>query len=156
MKVFGRIRFTALPEKCIWPLARAAGLVDGRAIAVPSGNAAVAGKLRFSNPDTRPRAWPENCDGLSRAAVNGGNVKVLSKEKFQVLAERNGWSLERARGYVDGETFRMRAKKPSQYTVVGIDEYSLGFRAGYYERRSGASTVTSPDASVEQRANLKV
>ena len=69
----------------------------------------------------------------------GGNVKVLSKEKCQVLAERNGWSLERAKGYVDGETCRLRSKKPSKYALIGIDEYSLGFRAGFYERRNGAS-----------------
>jgi hypothetical protein len=66
-------------------------------------------------------------------------VKVLSKEKCQVLAERNGWSLERAKGYVDGEICRLRSKKPSKYALIGIDEYSLGFRAGYFERRNGTS-----------------
>ena len=30
-------------------------------------------------------------------------MKVLSKEKFKVLAEANGWSHDHARGYVDGE-----------------------------------------------------
>ena len=62
-------------------------------------------------------------------------MKVVSKEKFRVLAETNGWSLEHARGYVDGETFRLRGKAPSKYCLVGIDEYSLGFRAGYYNRQ---------------------
>jgi len=82
--------------------------------------------------------------------MNGGHVNVASKEKLQAIAERNGWSFERARGYVDGETFRLRAKRPSQYVVVGIDEYSLGFRAGYYERRNGSPAVNFPGAHEEQ------
>jgi hypothetical protein len=48
----------------------------------------------------------------------------------------NGWSLDYAKGYVDGETFRLRGKKPSNYVLIGIDEYCLGFRAGYYERQN--------------------
>jgi len=67
--------------------------------------------------------------------LTGSNVKFLPKEKFKVLAEANGWSLEHARGYVDGEAFRLRGKQPSTYALVGIDEYCLGFRAGYYERQ---------------------
>jgi hypothetical protein len=83
------------------------------------------------------RFWSDNCNELSRAAPTGGNVKVLSKEKCQVIAERNGWSLERAKGYVDGEICRSRSKKPSKYALIGIDEYSLGFRAGYFDRLNG-------------------
>lgn len=64
----------------------------------------------------------------------GENVKVLSK--VQVLAERYGWSIARAQGFVDGEMFRRRGAPPSSYAQVGIDDYSLGFRAGYYERGS--------------------
>jgi hypothetical protein len=59
-------------------------------------------------------------------------VKVLSK--VQVLAERYGWSIARAQGFVDGEMARRRGAAPSAYAQVGIDDYSLGFRAGYYER----------------------
>ena len=62
----------------------------------------------------------------------GGKMKVLSK--VQVLADRNGWSIARAQGFVDGEIARRRGALPSTYARVGIDEYSLGFRAGYYER----------------------
>jgi len=144
MKVLSNNRVRALAEKNGWLLARAEGSVDGRGMAISLGNAAVAGQPRLGNLETAPRAWSENCDGFSRAAVNGGDVKVLSKEKCQVVAERNGWSLERARGYVDGETFRLRAKRPSKYALIGIDEYGLGFRAGYYERRNGTSTVHLP------------
>ncbi len=59
-------------------------------------------------------------------------MKVLSK--VQVLAERNGWSTARAQGFVDGEMSRRRGAAPSTYARVGIDDYSQGFRAGYYER----------------------
>jgi hypothetical protein len=78
-------------------------------------------------------------------------MKVLSKEKFKVLAEANGWSLDHAKGYVDGETFRLRGKKPSNYVLIGIDEYCLGFRAGYYERQNPASRVSLPDLPVASR-----
>lgn len=78
-------------------------------------------------------------------------MKVLSKEKFKVLAEANGWSLDHAKGYVDGETFRRRGKKPSKYVLIGIDEYCLGFRAGYYERQNPASTASFPGPPVAPR-----
>ena len=62
-------------------------------------------------------------------------MHYLTKEKTKVLAERNGWSMQRAEGYVDGEVHRRRGIAPSRYAQVGIDEYCLGFRAGYYERK---------------------
>lgn len=69
-------------------------------------------------------------------------MKVLPREKFRVLAEANGWSPEYARGYVDGEACRQRGKALSKYVLVGIDEYCLGFRAGYYERRDRDSATS--------------
>ena len=60
---------------------------------------------------------------------------MLSEEKIKVLAERNSWSQALARGYMDGQTLRRRGEVPSKYTQVGIDEYCLGFRAGYYDRQ---------------------
>ena len=101
--------------------------------------------------------WPDNCDDLSHLGENGGNVKVQSKEKFKVLAEVNGWSQAHAEGYVDGESFRRRGKMPSRYVQVGIDEYSLGFRAGYYERKnpdSSNSGKTDTSDRVRQRTGL--
>jgi hypothetical protein len=71
-------------------------------------------------------------------------MESLSKDKIKVLAEMNGWSLARAEGYVDGENFRRRGKTPSAYAQIGIDEYCLGFRAGYYERLSIASVISFP------------
>jgi len=71
-------------------------------------------------------------------------METLSEDKVKVLAQMNGWSLARAEGYVDGENFRRRGKTPSAYAQIGIDEYCLGFRAGYYERLSMASVISFP------------
>lgn len=60
-------------------------------------------------------------------------MKFLSKEMSKVLAEQNGWTLARAEGYIDGERLRRRGTAPSNYVLVGIDDYCLGFRAGYFE-----------------------
>ncbi len=73
-------------------------------------------------------------------------MKVLADEKFRILAESNGWSLAHAEGFTDGETSRRRGKPPSQYALIGIDEYSLGFRAGYFERRSPDSARSGEPA----------
>ena len=78
-------------------------------------------------------------------------MKVLPKEKVKVLAENNGWSLAQAEGYLDGETFRRRGTTPSQYARIGIDEYCLGFRAGYYERQNVASIASFPRLSGARR-----
>ena len=75
-------------------------------------------------------------------------MKVLSMEKSKVLAARNGWSLAKAEGYIDGEIFRRRGKLPSLYAQIGIDEYCLGFRASYYERQNPASTASLPGLPV--------
>lgn len=64
-------------------------------------------------------------------------MRVLAfkvKEKVKVLAERQGWSLDSARGFVEGEIFRKRHKTPPLNALVGIDDYSQGFRAGYFDR----------------------
>ena len=78
-------------------------------------------------------------------------MKVLSKEKSKVLAEKYGWSLARAEGYVDGEISRRRRTMPSTYVKIGIDDYSLGFRASYYERQNPVSTARRAQQSVERR-----
>jgi hypothetical protein len=69
----------------------------------------------------------------------GGNMTELFREKFTMDAEGQGWSIARAQGYMDGESSRRRGKSPSKYVLVGIDEYCLGFRAGYFERQRPGS-----------------
>ena len=81
-------------------------------------------------------------------------MKVLSEEKVKVLAEKNVWSLAHANGYIDGETFRRRGMTPSRYAQIGIDEYSLGFRAGYYERKKpGLTGSVKAETPVKVRRN---
>jgi hypothetical protein len=59
---------------------------------------------------------------------------IAFKEKSQALVEQYSWPLSTAKGYVDGETFRKRRREPPIHVQVGIDDYSEGFRAGYYRR----------------------
>ncbi len=65
-------------------------------------------------------------------------MKVLSEEKVRLLAESRNWSLEYAAGYLEGETQRRRSASPTAYVLVGMDQYCLGYRAGYYERQQTA------------------
>jgi hypothetical protein len=67
---------------------------------------------------------------------------VPFKEKSKVLAERFGWPVESAEGYVDGESFRKRRKDPPDHLLVGIDDYSIGFRAGYFGRLPSPTTLS--------------
>jgi hypothetical protein len=71
----------------------------------------------------------------------------LSRERCRGLAEKNGWSLARAEGFLDGEAFRRSALTPPKYAQVGIDDYSLGFRAGYYERNTRAPAGSDKPAT---------
>jgi hypothetical protein len=63
-------------------------------------------------------------------------VQALSKNKSKVLAKQYGWSLAFAQGYVDGEAWRRPERTPPELASVGIDEYSMGFRAAYCNRES--------------------
>ena len=73
-------------------------------------------------------------------------MNELFKEKFKTLAEKSGWSLDHAKGFVDGEASRTRGKTPSKLALIGIDEYCRGFRAGYFEReKPGPMTSASPE-----------
>jgi hypothetical protein len=106
--------------------------------ALPAGPA--AGQTLFQQAKQTTGPWvatsgPNFALTPRRTGITGDNVKVISREKFKVLAKANGWSHDYARGYVDGEAFRRQGRQPTSYALVGIDEYSLGFRAGYYERQ---------------------
>jgi hypothetical protein len=60
------------------------------------------------------------------------HTMARSTEKVKVVAEQHGWTLAHAQGYLDGQRSRKRGNPPPPYTVIGIDEYCLGFRAGYF------------------------
>jgi len=83
-------------------------------------------------------------------------MKVLATEKIKWLAARNSWSLAQSEGFIDGVACRRRGTMPSKYAQIGIDEYSLGFRAGYYERNvvlPGLTRSGKPDAPDGLRHN---
>ena len=71
-------------------------------------------------------------------------MKLLFAEK-QIAVSR-GWSIDRAKGYIEGETCRKRGKLPSTYVRVGMDDYALGFREGYFVRQS--LSLVSPESVV--------
>ena len=78
-------------------------------------------------------------------------MRDLPKEKFKVLAAMYDWSLDYAKGYVDGEISRLRGRKASEHALIGIDEYSQGFRAGFFERRNPAATGQRPVLPAESQ-----
>ncbi|KPK35706.1 MAG: hypothetical protein AMJ66_00495 [Betaproteobacteria bacterium SG8_40] len=68
-----------------------------------------------------------------------GNMSNLVKEKRDELALEMGWSLERAQGYVDGETSERSGQEMPPYHKVAMDDYSKGFRTGYYTQACSLS-----------------
>jgi hypothetical protein len=81
-------------------------------------------------------------------------MKLLSTEKSKALAEQNGWSLDHARGFVDGETCRRLGRTPPRSVVIGIDNYSLGFRAGYFERHNRDAGRAGPGREFDKPADI--
>ena len=156
MNILSWLRFRAIAEEGGLSPTDISRPVRRRAMAISLRHPTNVERLTVGRVQESFGLWSENCNGFSRAALDGGNVKVLSKEKCKVVAEKNGWSLERAKGYVDGETLRQRAKKLSPYALVGIDEYSLGFRAGYYERRNGVTKAIPEGTETEDRTTEQV
>ena len=59
---------------------------------------------------------------------------IAFEQRSHMLAEEYGWPLPSAKGYVDGQAFRKQRKEAPVHALVGIDDYSGGFRAGYYHR----------------------
>ena len=66
--------------------------------------------------------------------------EFLIKQNSGILAQQNGWSTAYAEGYLEGKHQHRREMPLGTYARVGIDEYALGFRAGYFERKNVAST----------------
>src|SRR4030095_746532 len=71
-----------------------------------------------------------------------GCDETSPNERPQPLAEQNGRSRALREGYIDGETSRRLGKRLALGALVGIDERSMGFRAGYFERQNQDSTRT--------------
>jgi len=63
-----------------------------------------------------------------------GVLNHSGRQHAEVLAQRNGWPIARAQGFLDGELARLRGAAPSIFARVGIDDYCMGFRAAYFVR----------------------
>lgn len=70
---------------------------------------------------------------MSRESMSDTN------EKRDGLARGMGWSLERAQGFLDGEASQRRGQAMSADHRVGMDDYSKGFRTGYYTEACSVS-----------------
>lgn len=74
------------------------------------------------------------------------DVKSFAEEKFKALAEKNSWSLAYAEGFVEGEGRRRRGELFTRSILIGIDEYSLGFRAAFFERQRDSARAEAGNA----------
>ena len=66
-------------------------------------------------------------------------MKDLLTEKRNELAQEMSWTLKRAQGYVDGEISQRNGTDLSESQKYGMDEYSKGFRTGYYTQACSLS-----------------
>ena len=66
-------------------------------------------------------------------------MKDSLKDKRNELAEKMCWTLKRAQGYVDGEISQQNGTELSESYRYGMDEYSKGFRTGYYTQACSLS-----------------
>lgn len=66
-------------------------------------------------------------------------MSELLTEKRNMLAEEMGWTLDRAQGYVDGEATQLSGQDLPAYHKVAMDDYSKGFRTGYYTQACSVS-----------------
>lgn len=83
-------------------------------------------------------------------------MEATSNDTSELIAGRNGWSLAKAEGYLHGVTLRKSGQPPSNYLQVGIDEYSRGFRAGYYERQDSDGSIKSSTGSVAREPVVRL
>ena len=73
------------------------------------------------------------------------DAESLTKGKARVLADQYGCSTAYAEAYIEGEYCRRVGGALGPYQVVGMDEYSSGFRAGYFGRLPSAALATKED-----------
>ena len=75
--------------------------------------------------------------------------EFLIKQNSAILAEQNGRSTPYTEGYLEGKHHRGLGKVLGAYAMVGIDEYPLGYRVGYFERNDPRSaqvhTLNAPE-----------
>ena len=83
------------------------------------------------------------------------DAESLTKKRAAILAEQDNCSPGYADGYIDGEYHRRRGAPLGAYLMVGIDDFALGFRAGYFKRKTSASTQSPPAGSAKTKQEHK-
>ncbi len=77
---------------------------------------------------------------------------IFTEQKSKTLADANGWSRAYAEGFLKGKYSRRSGARLSSYGMVGLDEFCLGFRAGYFERQTPAAMRVETTAALERAA----
>jgi hypothetical protein len=84
------------------------------------------------------------------------NRKFLIKQNANILAEQNAWSTAYTEAYLAGRHHHRLGKPLGAYARVGIDEYALGYRAGYFERKNPESTKVQTLIKASEMAETPV
>ena len=71
--------------------------------------------------------------------TEGGCMRERTLAQVEQLVEEMGWSMERAQGYVDGGVCHQSGEDLATNHRFGMDEYSKGFRTGYYTQACSLS-----------------
>jgi hypothetical protein len=74
--------------------------------------------------------------GAADESKGGEGMDASSCEKARDIAEKTGWTLTQAEGYVEGELYRRGGLRPTAYQKVGVDDYAKGFRAGFFQQEN--------------------
>jgi hypothetical protein len=83
------------------------------------------------------------------------NKEFLIKQNARILAQQNGWSTAYTEGYLEGRFHQRLGKLPGAYARIGIDEYPLGYRAGYFGRKNPASAQVQTLKASEMEPKLQ-
>lgn len=62
------------------------------------------------------------------------HMSDLSKERRNKIAQEMYWTPQRIQGWVDGMYCQRSGNDAPTCLKIGIDDYSKGFRDGYYSR----------------------
>jgi hypothetical protein len=81
------------------------------------------------------------------------DMKRFSEERLRRPGAKSGWNAARAQGYSDGRLARSRDAQPSEYGLVGTDDYCIGYRDGYFGRPKQA-VITFPNVELPEKRDL--
>ena len=71
-------------------------------------------------------------------------MPVFSEDKPGLPSPPRDWTFERTRGFIQGAQHRRLGTLPSSYPIIGMDDYCVGFREGYFERHPSSPNPRDP------------